>query len=131
MALKQLPEDPEINLLMGEALVARHDFMNAEPFLKKGLNAKPQMLPHVHALLGRVYAESGRTQQAIGELKLGLESDNDGSVHYQLARLYRQAGDVEDAKAAMEQMKAIQQRRREGAVIAFKDSHPSTLDDEP
>jgi hypothetical protein len=31
----------------------------------------------------------------------------------------------------MEQMKAIEQRRREGAVIALKDSHPSSLDDEP
>jgi hypothetical protein len=38
---------------------------------------------------------------------------------------------VKDAITAMEQMKAIQQSRRAGAVIAFKDSHPSTLDDEP
>jgi tetratricopeptide (TPR) repeat protein len=131
LALNQLPEDPEINLLMGEALVSRHDFLNTEPFLEKGLNAKQQMLPHVHALLGRVYAETGKSQQAINELKLGLASDEDGSVHYQLARLYRQAGDENDARTAIEQMKAIQQRRREGAVIAFKDSHPSGLDDEP
>jgi tetratricopeptide (TPR) repeat protein len=131
LALNQLPDDPEVNLLMGEALMARHDFTSAEPFLKKGLSAKPQMLPHAHALLGRVYAETGRTNEAIKELHLGLASDDDGSVHYQLARLYRQTGDVSDATAAMEQMKAIQQRRRDGAVIAFKDSHPSVLNDEP
>lgn len=130
-ALNQRPDDPEINLLMGEVLTAQHDFTNAEPFLKKALHAKPQMLPHAHALLGRVYAEEGRISDAIYELNLGLYSDEDGTIHYQLARLYRQTGDLKDATAAMEQMKAIQQRRREGAVIAFKDSHSSSLDDEP
>jgi tetratricopeptide (TPR) repeat protein len=131
LVLEKLPDDAEVNLVMGEALVAQHQFMNAEPFLKKALNAKPQMLPHVHALLGKVDAETGRTQDAIRELNLGLGSDEDGTVHYQLARLYRSTGDIKDADIALEQMKAIQQRRREGAVIALKDSHPSSLDDEP
>jgi tetratricopeptide (TPR) repeat protein len=131
LALEKLPDDAEVNLVMGEVLLARHEFMNAEPYLKEALNAKPQMLPHVHALLGRVYAETDRTQEAIHELNLGLESDEDGSVHYQLARLYRKTGDAKNASIAMEQMKAIEQRRREGAVIALKDSHPSSLDDEP
>jgi tetratricopeptide (TPR) repeat protein len=131
LALQKLPDDPEVNLTMGEALMARHEFMDAEPYLKKALHAKPQMLPHVHALLGRVYAETDRTQEAIHELTIGLGSDEDGSVHYQLARLYRKNGDVKDASIAMEQMEAIQQGRREGAVIAWKDSHPSSLSDEP
>jgi tetratricopeptide (TPR) repeat protein len=131
LALERTPDDSEINLLMGEALVERHDLANAEPFLQKALHAKPQMLPHVHALLGKVYAATNRPQEAIAELKLGLESDEDGTVHYQLARLYRQAGDNQDAAIALEQMKAIQQRRREGAVIALKDSHSSALDDSP
>ncbi|WP_158749756.1 tetratricopeptide repeat protein [Acidobacterium sp. S8] len=131
LALAQTPNDPEINLLMGEALVARHEFAQAEPFLTKGLQAKPQMLSHVHALLGRVYAETGRTQEAIRELKLGVSSDEDGSVYYQLSRLYRETGDNAEATAAIEKMKALQQKRRENAVIAFHDAHPSTLDDTP
>lgn len=131
LAFNQLPNDPDVNLLLGEALMARHDFASAEPCLQKALHAKPQMLPHVHGLLGRVFAETGRTQEAIGELKLGLPSDEDGSVHYQLARLYRQVGDTNEATVAIEEMKTIQQRRREGAVVAFRDSHPSTLEDEP
>ena len=131
LALGKAPEDPEINLLMGEAWMARHDFASAEPFLKKGLQAKPQMLPHVHALLGRVFAETGRDQEAIKELKLGVSSDEDGSVHYQLARLYRKSGNAKDATVALEEMREIQERRRANAVIAFKDSHPTTLDDEP
>lgn len=131
LGLQQTPADPELNLLVGEALVAQHQFAPAEPFLKKALNAKPQMLPHVYALLGEVYAQTGKTQQAIEELKLGLPSDEDGSLHYQLARLYRQTGDNKAATTAIEQMKVLQQRRLQGAVVALKDSHPTNLDDGP
>jgi tetratricopeptide (TPR) repeat protein len=130
-ALEQSPSDPEVNLLMGEALVTQHKFPDAEPFLLKSLNAKPQMLPHVHALLGEVYAANGKTQEAIRELKLGLASDQDGGLHYQLARLYIKAGDKPDADAAFAQVKALQQQRRQGAVVALEDSHPANLDDGP
>jgi predicted Zn-dependent protease len=112
---------------MGEALVTKHKFPDAEPFLLKSLNAKPQMLPHVHAMLGEVYAANGKTQEAIREMKLGLASDQDGSLHYQLARLYIKAGDKPAADAAMVQMKALQQQRRQGAVVALEDSHPASL----
>jgi tetratricopeptide (TPR) repeat protein len=130
-ALQLSPDDPEINLLMGEALSSQHRFTDAEPYLLKALNAKPQMLPHVHALLGEAYASDGKTQDAIRELKLGAESDQDGSVHYQLARLYNKIGDRADAAAAMQQMKVLQQRRRDGAVIAIEDSHPAGLEGQP
>lgn len=129
--LKQEPADAELNLLMGEALVSKHQYPEAEPYLLKALAAKPQMLPHVHALLGQVYAEAGKTQAAMEQLKLGLGSDQDGSLHYQLARLYRKTGDTKAAAVAIEQMKAIQQQYRRGAVTALQDSHPSTLDDGP
>lgn len=131
MALNQTSDDPELNLLMGEALVSRHQYEDAEPYLLKALHAKPQMLPHVHALLGQIYAEGGKTQQAIDEFKLGLPSDQDGSLHYQLARLYRKTGDTKAAAIAIDQMKAIQQQFRHGAVIALQDSHPSNLEDGP
>ena len=66
-ALAKNPDDPEFNAVMGEILCAQHDFAGAEPYLKKGLNTKPELVPHVHALLGRVYAETNRTQEAIAE----------------------------------------------------------------
>jgi predicted Zn-dependent protease len=130
-ALEQSPSDPEVNLLMGEALVTQHKFSDAEPFLLKSLNAKPQMLPHVHALLGEVYAANGKTPEAIREMKLGLASDQDGGLHYQLARLYTKAGDKRDADAAIAQMKDLQQKRRQGAVVAVEESRPASLDDGP
>jgi predicted Zn-dependent protease len=111
-----------LNLLMGEALISRHDFAGAEPFLQKGLAAKPQMLPHVHALLGTVYAETGRTQDAIAQLEMGLAADRDGGTYYKLARMYRKTGDTRKAEAAMQQVKLLEQQRRKGAVLALEDS---------
>jgi len=130
-ALVQSPDDPEINLLIGEALISQHNFPDSEPYLLKALHAKPQMLPHVHALLGEAYAADGKLEDALRELKLGVDSDQDGSIHYQLARLYGKLGDTADAAIAIQQMKAIQQKRREGAVIAVQDSHPASADDVP
>jgi tetratricopeptide (TPR) repeat protein len=126
-ALTANPGDPELNLLMGEALVARHDFARAEPYLQKGLAAKPHVLPHVHALLGTVYAETGRTQEAIAQLQLGLAADQDGSTHYRLARMYRKTGDIQKADAAMQQVKALEQQRQKGAVTALQDSRQPPL----
>jgi len=131
LALDQTPNDPELNLLMAEALVSSRDYATAEPYLQRALNAKQQMLPQVHALLGEVYANAGKTRQAIDQMLLGIQSDSDGSLHYQLARLYRKTGDTEAAAAAIEQMKAIQQLRRQRAVTETRDSHPTTLDDGP
>jgi tetratricopeptide (TPR) repeat protein len=125
------PGDPETNVLMGEALISQHRYSDAEPYLLKGLNAKPQMQPHVHAMLGEVYAVQGKTEQAITEIKMGLDSDQDGGLHYQLSRLYSKAGDTADAATAIAQMKALQQQRRKAAVTAVADSHSSSLDDEP
>jgi tetratricopeptide (TPR) repeat protein len=108
-ALNKNPDDPEFNAVMGEILCERHDFSRAEPYLKKGLNTKPELIPHVHALLGRMYAETNRTQQAIAELKLALSDDKDGRLHYQIGRLYQKIGDQDSAQKAFEVSHRIQQ----------------------
>lgn len=130
-ALVTSPNDPEINLLMGEALVSNHEFRRAAPFLLKALYAKPQMLPHVHALLGVVYDEEGKTREAIRELKLGASSDQDGSLHYRLARLYRKIGDKTDESAAIQRMKALELEQRKEAVVALHDPQTANLTNAP
>ena len=119
------PNDPELNLLFGEALVAQRKYQEAEAPLQKSLSGKPQLLPQAHALLGQVYAGLGRVPEAIANLKLGLDADEDGSFHYQLARLYRQTGDTAAAAAAMEQAKSLAQEHRARAVIAVQEAPQS------
>ena len=122
-ALARDPRDSEINLLMGEILVAQHKYSDAEPYLEHSLHARPDLLPRVHALLGRVYARTGRSKEAIDELTQGLASDEDGSVYYQLARLYQSSGDTKAAAAAFEKSQQIRAKRdalTEGTLAPFR-----------
>jgi tetratricopeptide (TPR) repeat protein len=128
IALERAPEDPALNLIVAEALVSKSQFAEAEPFLKKSLSAKPQMLGHVHAVLGKVYAETGRTKEAIEQLKMGASGDETGSIHYLLARLYRQVGDVKDATAALEEVKTIKEQRRDRGMKRVEDPDLSSLE---
>jgi tetratricopeptide (TPR) repeat protein len=119
-ALSLKPSDPELNLLLGEALVTQRKYQQAEAPLENSMSGKPQLLPQAHALLGQVYAGLGRVSEAIANLKLGLDADEDGSFHYQLARLYRQTGDTAAAAASMDQAKSLAQQHRTRAIIAVQ-----------
>jgi tetratricopeptide (TPR) repeat protein len=127
-ALSRSPGDPELNLIMGEALLAKSDYAAAEPRLRTALRGKPRMIPHIHALIGRIYAETGRTEDAIEELKQGASSDEDGSIQYLLARLYRKLGKTEAANAALEQMKITRQQRRDRGFKRVEDPELSSLE---
>jgi tetratricopeptide (TPR) repeat protein len=131
-ALGMSPNDPDFNLLVGEILVSKREWVPAEDYLKRVLGgAKPQMLPHLHALLGEVYENTGRIQEAIRELRMGLASDEDGSLHYQLARMYRSIGDKAAAQNALQITKMLEQKRNERAVIAVQDSSDVMQNDIP
>jgi tetratricopeptide (TPR) repeat protein len=110
-ALEQNPSDPEANYIAGEVLVDERKFDEAEPHLKLGLHAKAELIPRIHALLGKVYAGRGEDARAIEELKLGLSSDDDGSIHFQLARLYQKTGQQKLADAAFQETKRIKNSR--------------------
>jgi predicted Zn-dependent protease len=119
-ALKKNPDDPEFNAVMGELLCQEMKFSGAEPYLKKALKTKPELVPHVHALLGRVYAETNRTQQAIAEMTLALSDDRDGRLHYQIARLYLKVGDRNSANKALEASKRLESEGLTSAAVVIK-----------
>jgi tetratricopeptide (TPR) repeat protein len=127
-ALLRKPGDPELNLIIAEALIDERQYAEAQPYLTRSLSAKPQMLPRIHALMGKAYAEMGQTQQAIEQLKLGASSDVDGSVQYLLARLYRQVGDTKDANESLNRMKAIKQQREARGYKEVQDPDLSPLE---
>jgi tetratricopeptide (TPR) repeat protein len=109
------PQDPEANYLKAEILMSRKEENAALPFLKNAMQANKAIQPRVHALLGRAYAVQGNTTEAIHELKAALNSDRDGSYHYQLYRLFLKIGDTDAAKAALERSMELRsnQHRKE------------------
>lgn len=125
-ALAKHPDDPELNAVMGEILCARNDFSGAESYLKRSLGTKPEYIPHVHALLGKVYSRTGRTEQAIAELKLALTDDKDGTVHYQIARLYLQVGDRDAAKQAFDVSAQLRRQGLSRAAVAMQQDDTDT-----
>jgi tetratricopeptide (TPR) repeat protein len=130
-ALSKRPDDPDINLLMAEVELSRHEYANALPYLVKSLHTNSQTLPKVHALIGKVYAETDKTPEAVQELRLAAPKDEDGSIHYLLARLYRKQGDVKNANAALDRMKAIKSQRRERGYKLIEDPELSPIESQP
>ncbi|MBT9331535.1 tetratricopeptide repeat protein [Paracidobacterium acidisoli] len=119
-ALTIWPNNPEVSLVLGEALLSQHNYDAAESPLLQALNGKPQTLPHVHALLGRVCEAQSRDEEAITHLKLALSSDEDGSIHYQLARLYRKRGNKAEADKMLARTLQLEAESRAHAVVAFQ-----------
>jgi predicted Zn-dependent protease len=120
------PSDPEADLLAGEILVQRNLFAEAEPYLSKCQNLKPEFVPRLRVLLGKVYAETDRVPAAILQYKAGLSADEDGSIHFQLARLYQQTGDKSAAEIAFRESKRIRSKWDDRARIALEQSPTDT-----
>jgi predicted Zn-dependent protease len=118
--LSEDPGNPEANLLAGEILVQGNQFAQAESYLLKRAGLQPELLLRSHVLLGKVYAETGRVPQAIAEYKLGLSTDQDGSVHYQLARLYQQSGNKIAAEEAFKESKRLVTRWHDRARVVLE-----------
>ncbi len=120
------PSDPEANLLAGEILVQRNRFAEAEPYLSRCQNLQPEFVPHLHSLLGQVYAETDRIPAAISEYKAGLPADQDGSIHFQLGRLYQKTGDKNAADEAFKASRTLRRQWDAGARIALEQSSTDT-----
>lgn len=108
--LDQSPDDPQARVLMAQILVEQQKFADASPFLAGPLNEKSELAGRVHALRGKILAESGQTADSIREYKLAVAHDDDGSIHYALARQYQLAGDSKAAAAAFAQSKQLRMR---------------------
>ena len=121
-ALSDRPLDPQLNLLMAEILDAGNHSDQMGAYLAKCTDAPPELQPRVHYLLGRVYAQEGKTAEAIEQFALVLPGDKDGSIHYQLARLYQKAGNTAEAQKLLAQAKALIGKRDVNAAIVVREA---------
>jgi tetratricopeptide (TPR) repeat protein len=109
LALKLLEKDSrsaEINYIAGASELHLEDAEKAVPYLEAALRADPKM-EAAEASLGLALSRLGKNAEAIPHLEKGTELDEDGSLHYQLARAYQAAGDSAKAQATMQQYQQI------------------------
>jgi predicted Zn-dependent protease len=124
--LEQEPDSPELNLLLGESWLESKEVAKAIPPLEKAVAADPKLL-RARAVLGRAYVEDGQAARGVPHLEAALPTDEDGSLHLQLARAYRETGRADDAArtlAAFQELRKANEARRESDEEEFAITPP-------
>jgi tetratricopeptide (TPR) repeat protein len=111
-AQKRSPQSAELNYFVGDSYLHLEQVDKALPYLETAVRLDPKLLP-ARASLGLTYARAGKPAEAIPNLLAALETDEDGSLHYQLARAYQATGDAEKAKTFLAKYQQIQQHAAE------------------
>jgi tetratricopeptide (TPR) repeat protein len=110
--LAQEPKAPDLNYLMGASLWRAEQAEKALPYLELAIQGHADNLPAA-AALGLTLVALNKSAEAIPHLKKALALDDDGSMHYSLARAYRAAGETQLATETMQQYQKIQKQNQE------------------
>jgi len=104
--LRRQPASPDLNFLTGETLLDLQRAEEAIPLLRRAVRGDPRMLS-AHKALARADLAIGNAADAIPHLKVTLAGDEDGSLHYQLARAYQASGQPDLAKQVLAQYQKL------------------------
>jgi predicted Zn-dependent protease len=104
------PDSPIINYLLGDTFFKLQKPAQGIPYLEKAVQRDPHLLA-AHSSLARAYVQVGEGPKAIPHLKAALPIDDDGSLHYQLARAYTASGQPEVAQKVLQEYQAIQKAK--------------------
>jgi tetratricopeptide (TPR) repeat protein len=110
--LKADPRSAEFQFMVGDSLLRLEEPEKAVPHLEAALAADPKMTA-ARASLGLALSRLGKFEKAVPLLERAIELDDDGSLHYQLARAYQAAGQAEKARTAMAQYQDIVKKNQE------------------
>jgi tetratricopeptide (TPR) repeat protein len=97
---REHPQDGSVLFMLGDALLLSQRIDDAIPVLERAVTANPGALAP-RASLGRAYVQAGRFEAALPHLEAAALEDEDGDVHYQLARAYQALQRMDQAKLAM------------------------------
>jgi predicted Zn-dependent protease len=120
------PDSAEFNYFYGSSLLLSEQPQRAIPYLEKVVGNDPESLA-ARGALGNALLQIGSYEEAIPHLRAALAVDEDGRIHYQLARAYRGAGHEEQARQALEQYRQVQQAaeaQRQAAEEVFEVAPP-------
>jgi predicted Zn-dependent protease len=110
--LRAQPTSAELNYLTGETVLDLQRTAEAIPLLLRAVNREPKLVSARKAL-ARGFLAAGKPRDAIPLLKAALAADEDGSLHYQLARAYQAVGQT---ALAQEMLEAYQKTQRSAAA---------------
>ena len=106
--LRREPGSAELLLLLGESWLELRQPEKAVPYLERAVGRDPKEL-RARAVLGRALLDAGEAARAVPHLEAALATDEDGSLHFQLARAYRATGRAEQSSRTLQ---AFQEIRR-------------------
>ena len=118
--LQGQPASAELNYLVGETLVDLQRVEEAIPVLKRALAHNPKLLA-AHKALARAFLAAGGPAEAIPHLQAALATDEDGSLHYQLASAYRASGQPALSKQALLEYEKLQRSAVAASESAKRD----------
>lgn len=106
--LKTEPDDPDLCFYLGDTILSAQKPRDAIGYLETAVKHEPQLLPAQRSL-GLAYLQTGQVLLAISHLKEALPIDEDGSLHYQLARAYQANGQRDLAGPVLKQYQQMQE----------------------
>jgi tetratricopeptide (TPR) repeat protein len=118
--LRAQPASAELNYLAGETLLDLQRAQEAIPLLLRAVNRDPKLIA-AHKALARGYLAAGRARDAIPHLQVALAADEDGSLHYQLARDYQATGQPGLAKEILADYEKTQRSAAAATETARRD----------
>ena len=110
-ALLKTKFSAELAFVAGDSLLRLEDAAGAEQLLRAALKADAHMVA-AGASLGLALSRLERFKEAVPLLEKSLELDEDGSLHYQLARAYQSAGLADKARVTMGKYQELVERNQ-------------------
>jgi len=104
----QEPGSAELAFMLGDAYLHQQQVEKAIPALESAVAAEPTLLP-ARAALCRAWMLKGDPARALPNLEAARQTDEDGSLHYQLSRAYQAKGDTARAKEALRRSQEIRE----------------------
>lgn len=99
---------------LGKVAMLRHNYADAEKYLKRATELNPSN-PDAFLYLGQMYVDLGRSDDAVSALRKSIQLTTDESrnryqvqkAHYLLGRLLMKKGDTEEAHKEMQAAQAL------------------------
>ncbi len=123
--LRLNPDHAEANAAMGQLLLARFEPAKAVPYLEKAIQVDPDQWA-ADQQLGKAYYLQKDFPKAEAVLQKAIQHDPDGSVHYQLALVYRAMGRTDAANGQFEIS-----RKLKLASLSHSEAEMTTLESLP